>query len=110
MDSLGSGLKNDVSDMREELDMRRQYMLGRLQAINNVSVVEPLGAFYFLVNIGKMGLTSVNLAEKLLSRYGVAVVPGVAFGDDKTIRFSYACGLDVIKNGLDRFEEFCKGH
>ncbi len=99
-----------VTDMREEYDMRRQYMLGRLNSINNVSVVEPKGAFYFLVNISKTGISSVNLAEKLLSRYGVAVVPGIAFGDDKTIRFSYACGLDVIKNGLDRFEEFCKGH
>jgi aspartate aminotransferase len=99
-----------VSDMREEFDIRRQYMLSRFQAINNVEVVEPKGAFYFLVGIDKMGLTSVNLAEKLLARYEVAVVPGVAFGDDKTIRFSYATGLDVIKTGLDRFEEFCKSH
>ena len=104
------GDQSFVTDMRDELDMRRQYMLGRFNAINNISVVEPMGAFYFLVNIGQMGLTSMNLAEKLLSRYGVAVVPGIAFGDDKTLRFSYACGLDVIKTGLDRFEEFCKGH
>jgi aspartate aminotransferase len=99
-----------VTDMCEEFDVRRQYMLSRFQAINNIEVVEPKGAFYFLVDISKMGLTSVNLAEKLLARYEVAVVPGVAFGDDKTIRFSYATGLDVIKTGLDRFEEFCKSH
>ncbi len=99
-----------IEDMREEYDMRRQYMFGRFQAISNISVAEPAGAFYFLVNIGKMGLTSVNLAEKLLSRYEVAVVPGIAFGDDRTIRFSYATGLDVIKKGIDRFEEFCKAH
>jgi aspartate aminotransferase len=108
-----AALKGDqqfIEDMREEFDMRRQYMLGRFKAINNISVAEPKGAFYFLVNISKMGLTSVNLAEKLLSRYGVAVVPGIAFGDDKTIRFSYATSLDVIKNGIDRFEEFCRGH
>ena len=96
--------------MRDEFDVRRQYMLGRLQAINNVSVVEPKGAFYMLVNIGEMGLTSVNFAEKLLSRYEVAVVPGEAFGADKTVRLSYACGLDVIKEGLDRFEKFCREH
>lgn len=99
-----------VTDMREEFDIRRQYMLSRFQAINNIDVVEPQGAFYFLVDISKMGLTSVNLAEKLLARYEVAVVPGIAFGDDKTIRFSYATGLDVIKEGLDRFEDFCKSH
>ena len=99
-----------IEDMRDEFDVRRQYMLGRLQAISNVSVVEPKGAFYVLVNIGEMGLTSVNFAEKLLSRYEVAVVPGEAFGADKTVRFSYACGLDVIKEGLDRFEKFCREH
>jgi aspartate aminotransferase len=35
-------------------------------------------------------------------------VPGVAFGDDRTVRLSYATGLDIIKKGLDRIEEFCK--
>ena len=30
--------------------------------------------------------------------------------DDRTIRFSYATSLDVIKKGLDRFEEFCHAH
>ena len=99
-----------VDDMRDEFDVRRQYMLGRLQSINNVSVVEPKGAFYMLVNIGEMGLTSVNFAGKLLSRHEVAVVPGEAFGADNTVRMSYACGLDVIKEGLDRFEKFCREH
>ncbi len=104
------GDPNVVEDMRAEFDLRRGYMLQRLSKINNVSVVEPKGAFYYLVNIGKMGLTSMNFAEKLLIRSHVAVVPGIAFGADDTVRFSYACSLDVIKTGLDRFEEFCKAH
>ncbi len=99
-----------IQDMVEEYDIRRSYMLGRLQKISNISVVEPFGAFYMLANIGQMGLTSLNFAEKLLSRYQVAVVPGVAFGADNTVRFSYATGLDVIKEGLDRFEKFCREH
>ena len=105
-----AGDQGFIEDMRDEFDVRRQYMLGRLQAISNVTVVEPKGAFYMLVNIGQMGLNSVNFAEKLLSRYEVAVVPGAAFGADNTVRFSYACGLDVIKEGLDRFEKFCREH
>ena len=83
---------------------------GRFASINKVQVAEPKGAFYFLVNIGSMGIKSVNFAEKLLSRSHVAVVPGVAFGADETVRFSYACGLDIIKKGLDRFDDFCKAH
>lgn len=99
-----------VNEMVEEYDMRRQYMLSRLEKIKNIELVEPEGAFYFLVDTTKMGLSSMNLTEKLLSRYRVAAVPGLAFGHDHSVRFSYATSLDVIKKGLDRFEEFCLGH
>ncbi len=108
-----AALKGDqqiVQDMVEEYDIRRQYMLNRLQGINNVNVVEPDGAFYFLVDTTQVGLTSLNLTEKLLSRYHVAAVPGAAFGYDQSVRLSYATGLDIIKKGLDRFEEFCLSH
>lgn len=99
-----------VSDMRDEFDVRRQYMLSRLQNIKNVSVMEPQGAFYFLVGIDKVGIKSVNFCEKLLSKAKVAAVPGIAFGAENTVRFSYATGLDVINAGMDRFEEFCSQH
>ncbi|HEY1083216.1 MAG TPA: pyridoxal phosphate-dependent aminotransferase [Prosthecobacter sp.] len=99
-----------VADMRDEFDVRRQYMLSRLQAIKGLKVVEPKGAFYFLVGIESYGIKSVNFCEKLLSKGKVAAVPGVAFGAEYTLRFSYATGLDVINAGMDRFEEFCNQH
>ncbi|MBB5039935.1 pyridoxal phosphate-dependent aminotransferase [Prosthecobacter dejongeii] len=99
-----------VADMRDEFDVRRQYMLSRLQAIKNVKVIEPQGAFYFLVGIEPIGIKSINFCEKLLSKGKVAAVPGVAFGAEYTVRFSYATGLDVINAGMDRFEEFCGQH
>jgi aspartate aminotransferase len=106
-----AALKGDqqpVTDMREEFNMRRQYMINRLATVANISVVKPQGAFYTLVNIGRLSLNSQNFADRLLSKHHVAVVPGVAFGDDRTIRLSYATSMDVIKKGLDRFEEFCR--
>lgn len=99
-----------VDDLREEYDMRRQFMYGRLKAIPNISVVEPKGAFYFFPNMEKLGLQSVNLCDKLLNRYRVAAVPGIAFGNDSSIRMSYCTTLDVLNEGLTRFEEFCKAH
>jgi aspartate aminotransferase len=106
-----AALKGDqqcVADMREEFDIRRQYMCERINSISGLSAVTPLGAFYVLVNIGSLGLKSQNFADRLLSKANVAVVPGIAFGDDRTVRLSYATSLDVIKTGLDRIEEFCK--
>ena len=105
-----TGDQSEITDMVEEYNIRRQYVLGRLNSIANVSTIEPDGAFYFLINIEKTGIKSVNFAEKLLSRMQVATVPGVAFGNDHSIRISYAASLPIIKEGLDRLEEFCKAH
>ena len=103
-----TGSQQCVADMREEFNIRREYMFERLSAIHNVTAVKPKGAFYMLANISKLGMNSTNFADRLLSKANVAVVPGIAFGDDRVVRLSYATGLDVIKPGLDRFEDFCK--
>ena len=102
------GSQQCVTDMRDEFNVRREYMYERLAAIPNVSTVKPLGAFYMLADISKFGLSSTNFADRLLSKAEVAVVPGIAFGDDKTVRLSYATDLETIKTGLDRIEQFCR--
>lgn len=105
-----TGDQTAVEDMRAEFDMRRQYMVNRLKAISRVSLVNPLGAFYVLLNISELSLNSQNFADRLLSKHNVAVVPGIAFGDDRTVRLSYATSLDVIQKGLDRIEQFCRSY
>ena len=99
-----------IANLKGEYDVRRQFMLARLKAIPNVSVVEPKGAFYFFVNCTNLGLKSVNLCDKLLTRYKVAAVPGIAFGHDMGVRLSYCTTLDVLNEGVSRFEEFCRSH
>ncbi len=99
-----------IEDLRGEYDVKRQFVLSRLKAISNIRVVEPNGAFYFFVYTGNMGLKSLNLCDKLLSRYKVATVPGIAFGYDEGIRLSYCTTLDVLNEGLTRFEQFCREH
>jgi aspartate aminotransferase len=104
------GDQSFIEDLCGEYDVKRQFMFARLKAIPNIRVVEPLGAFYFFVYTGSMGLKSMNLCDKLLSRYKVAAVPGVAFGYDEGIRLSYCTTLDVLNEGLTRFEQFCREH
>ena len=106
-----AALKGDqqpVLDMRDEFNVRRDYMYDRLSKIQGITAVKPQGAFYILANISRLSLTSQNFADRLLSKANVAVVPGIAFGDDRTIRFSYATSIDVINKGMDRFESFCR--
>jgi aspartate aminotransferase len=106
-----AALKGDqqpLIDMRDEFSMRRNYMYDRVTKIPNITTVKPEGAFYVLVNISQLGLSSQNFADRLLSKANVAVIPGIAFGDDRTIRLSYATSIDIIKKGLDRFQDFCR--
>lgn len=102
------GDQSFIDDLREEYDFRRQYVYGRLSAMPKIKVVEPKGAFYFFIDTTELGMGSLELCEKLLERYKVAAVPGIAFGNDNAIRISYCTSLDVLKEGLDRLEEFCK--
>lgn len=102
------GSQQCIVDMREELSLRREYVLGRISKISRVKTVRPQGAFYVLIDISQLGLNSKNFVDRLLSKTNVVAIPGIAFGNDKVIRISYATSMDVIKKGLDRFEEFCQ--
>jgi len=99
-----------LNDLRSEYDVRRQFVFERLRNVHNIRVVEPKGAFYFFVYTGQLGIKSQNLCDKLLSRYKVAAVPGIAFGYDEGVRLSYCTTLDVLNEGLTRFEQFCREH
>ena len=103
-----TGDQSFVSDLREEYDMRRQYVYERLKNTPKIKVVEPQGAFYFFLDMSETGMSSLQLCERLLERYKVAAVPGIAFGNDHAIRISYCTSLDVLQEALDRLEEFCR--
>ncbi|MDL5051062.1 pyridoxal phosphate-dependent aminotransferase [Oscillatoria amoena NRMC-F 0135] len=97
-----------LNTMLVEFKKRRHYMFERLSAVEGVSVVKPMGAFYMLVNVSGFGLSSTEFTERLLESKKVAAVPGIAFGDDKYIRLSYATSMQVISEGLEKFDEFCQ--
>lgn len=107
------GPQDSVDAMLAEYRKRRDYVVARLRAMDNVQCAEPRGAFYAYPNIsgvlGRDGLkTTMEFAERLLEKHHVAVVPGEAFGTDAHVRISYAASVDQLKKGLDRFELFIK--
>ena len=104
------GDQSCVVQMREEFTKRGQHMWERLNAINGVSCIRPMGAFYCFPNVEacyeKLGVAgSVAFADAVLDRIKVAVVPGVAFGWDTHVRLSFATSMEQIDKGLDRLEE-----
>lgn len=103
-----------IEKMQKTFDERRIYMVQTLQAIKGVVLPEPKGAFYVFADVsafygksfqGEKVTGSLSFAELALKK-GVAVVPGIAFGDDGCIRLSYAISIEDIKEGLKRLAEF----
>ena len=109
-----TGPQDCVARMVAEYDRRRRHMLGRLASIPDLRITRPSGAFYVFVNAsaylgrayqGKTMGGSVELASYLLDEAHLATVPGVAFGDDRCLRFSYALPMSQIDQGLDRLAQ-----
>jgi aspartate aminotransferase len=100
------GPQDCVTRMVAAFAERRAFMYRRLSAVRGVTCVKPMGAFYMFPNVGSLGLKSLEFVERLLAAEKVAVVPGAPFGADDHIRFSYACSMQTIEEGLTRFERF----
>lgn len=103
-----------IEKMQETFDERRKYMVKTLQSTEGIILPEPKGAFYVFADVsafygksfqGEKVTGSLSFAELALKK-GVAVVPGIAFGDDDCIRLSYAISIEDIKEGLKRLKDF----
>jgi len=98
----------DIEMMRIQFEKRRDLACDLFNAIDGLSVVKPNGAFYLYVNIKNVQEDSLEFCKELLAKEGVAVVPGLGFGQDGYFRFSFATSEDTIKAGIARIEKFVK--
>ncbi|MFH0738639.1 MAG: pyridoxal phosphate-dependent aminotransferase [Candidatus Omnitrophota bacterium] len=92
--------------MALEFQKRRDYVVERLKSIKKMSFVLPQGAFYIFCGIKDTKLDSLAFANRLLDEASVAVIPGDGFGRDDYVRISFATGIEELKKGMDRIEEW----
>jgi aspartate aminotransferase len=113
-----SGPLDDVAAMRAAFDERRRVIQGMLDAIDGVRCLEPEGAFYAFPSMeGLIGRTiggreigsTLDLASVVLEEAKVAFVPGEAFGAPGYARFSFALGMDDLREGIGRIAELVAG-
>lgn len=109
-----TGPQDAPKEMLKAFFPRRDFFVQSLNRLPGVSCVEPEGAFYVFPNFssyygksfqGKKIDGSVALADYFLDEARVATVPGLAFGADAFIRFSFATALDAIKEAMQRIEK-----
>ena len=110
-----SGPLDKVQQMREVFDRRRQRMVQLLRQVPDLEVPMPHGAFYCYPSVerilgreiaGETPQTSAELADLMLRKVEVAVVPGEAFGPSGFFRLSYALSDEDLEEGVGRIVDF----
>jgi aspartate aminotransferase len=100
------GPRDCVREMADQFSQRRQLLGDGLRTIPGVSLQPPEGAFYAFPDVSAWGIDSLTLCGRLLEEVGLAVVPGIPFGDDRCIRLSCAASPATLQDGLERLRRF----
>lgn len=105
--------------MRQEFAERMYRMCEVLETIEHIRFPKPEGAFYLFVDVGAYYgkktaggaqiSNSIDFCRALLDEQGVVIVPGVAFGQDSCVRFSFTASLPTISVAMPKFREFIEG-
>jgi len=105
-----TGPQDMVDVMVAEYQRRRNIIVDGLNTIPGFSCQKPQGAFYAFPNIRKTGMNSNDLANLILDKAGVALLPGSSFGDygDGYLRLSYANSVENIQRGLEKIQKALK--
>jgi aspartate/methionine/tyrosine aminotransferase len=97
-----------VHRMVKVFEHRRDLVVDGLNAIPGVRCAKPQGSFYAFPNIKGTGFDERELADRLLTEAGVAVLPGTAFGEAGKgyIRLAYTQSEDELRRGLKQIGDF----
>lgn len=95
-----------LAEIRETYRKRRDLLLEAVTDWGLDLGYTPQGAYYLLVDVSDLPGDPVEIADLLLEEAGVAVTPGVDFGEGAAdyIRLSYATDLEAIEEAIDRIE------
>ena len=99
----------ELQQRRDLFRERRDFLLPALRDVGFGIPVLPQGAFYLYADSSRFSPDSQALCLQLLDIAGVAVTPGLDFGDhlpQRHVRFSYANTLDRLKEGVNRIGHF----
>jgi len=99
-----NGVQSSIASLRLTLENNRNVMVDRLRAFDGVKVTKPDGTFYCFPDFSAYNKDSMKLAELLLEKVRVVVVPGKEFGMDGHLRLSYCGTIKDTMEGLERIK------
>ncbi len=109
--ALGAANLAELEQRREAFQQRRDFLLPALRELGFEVPCEPQGAFYIYADCSRFGLDSQLFSRRLLEQAGVAVTPGIDFGEHRAgdyLRFAYTTSLERLREGVDRLAGFVR--
>jgi aspartate aminotransferase len=102
-----NGSQQCVTDMNRAYKERHDYVVAALNSLPGVSCLPGAGTFYAFADVrgamANLGLRDDNaFSEYLISKAGVAVVPGSGFGAPGHMRLSFACSKQTLEQAIER--------
>jgi len=94
---------------RDQLQLRRDFLIKGLVAMGFEIPVIPGGAFYIYANVSRFTNDSFGFSQQLLERAHVAITPGLDFGSHEPhlhVRFAYTQNIQSLQQALDRIGDF----
>ena len=94
---------------RSRYKEQRDFLLPALRDLGFKIPVEPSGAFYIYADCTNFTNDSYSFSHDVLEKAGVAIAPGLDFGDHRAnehVRFSYPKPIPVLQEGIRRLKEF----
>ena len=103
-----TGPQEEVGRMVAEFRRRRDAFVAGLNTLPGFRCRVPEGAFYAFPNIRGTGFSSRELADRLLSEAGVAVLSGAGFGGygEGYLRMSYANSHQNLMEAVERMRRW----
>jgi aspartate/methionine/tyrosine aminotransferase len=105
-------VREELERNRAAFQAQRDYLLPELRKLGFEIPVVPQGAFYIYANCSRLTDDSYRFCLDLLETAGVAVAPGIDFGDNQAaahVRFSYPKPIPVLAEGVRRLREYLSG-
>jgi aspartate/methionine/tyrosine aminotransferase len=97
-----------LEQRRDAYRKQRDFLLPALRELGFDIPVTPEGAFYIYANCERLTDDSYKFCWDLLEKAGVAVTPGLDFGEHRAkahVRFSYPKSIEVLEMGVERMRK-----
>jgi len=99
-----NGIQSSIESLRMTLQNNRNVLVERLCAFDGVQITKPDGTFYTFPDFSAYMKDSQKLAQFLLEKVRVVVVPGKEFGMEGRIRISFCGTIKDITEGMERIK------